>query len=93
MVFFVVLNLIKSYCYFEANTSGNFLLFSLVEPQNSSFIGGLKSFVSVFLKAVAFFTAYKAAYYPEYFSPPVVVLMLILAQILIYRKHIYLRDG
>ena len=89
---FAVVNLIQMFCYHQANTSGNYLLFTLVEPQNSGFVAGYRSFCSVFFKGIAFLTSYKAAFYPEYFSPPVVILMMVLAQVMIHRRHIYLKD-
>ena len=90
VTFFALMKLAKAVSLFLGNTFGMLLLFHLVKPDDSSFVAGNKSLIMVIFKAVGFFTAYKASYFPEYFQPPVVLGMLILVQILLYRRRIYM---
>ncbi|XP_066929997.1 uncharacterized protein [Clytia hemisphaerica] len=90
VVFFSILKLTKAFTLFVGNTCGLLLLFRLVKPQDSSFVAGYKSFIMVMFKAYGFLTAYKAAFYPEYFQTPFVVVMLVLVHIMLRRREIHL---
>ncbi|XP_066922885.1 uncharacterized protein [Clytia hemisphaerica] len=91
LIFFGMMKIGKSICLYFTNTSGSFLLFSLVSPENSSSIAGFKSFFNVSMKCLSYLTAFKAAYLPEYASPPVAIFIFICAYMLLYRRGNFLK--
>ncbi|XP_066912503.1 uncharacterized protein [Clytia hemisphaerica] len=90
IIFFIVLKTIKNFSIYFGFVCSNFLLFILVKPEDSSFIAGARTYFSVLLKGIACFISYKSSFYPEYFYPPAIIVLLVLAQFLLYRRHLYL---
>ena len=89
MTFFTILKFVKFYGIYLGNVCSSFLLLGLVKPEDSSFISGVNSFFSVTMKGTAYILSFKAAFYPEYFYPPAIMVLITLAQFLLYRRKIY----
>ncbi|XP_066927389.1 uncharacterized protein [Clytia hemisphaerica] len=89
IIFFTIMKFVKFYGIYLGNVCSSFLLLGLVNSKDSSFISGVNSFFSVIMKGTAYIISFEASFYPEYFYPPAIIVLLTLAQFMLCRSGIY----
>ena len=90
LAYLAVLRFTQLTSWFLINTLGSFLLFRLVNPEDSSFVTGFRGLMSSFGSAVSHGLTFTSVYHPGYLVPWVVIMLIVLAWMVMFRKHKYL---
>ena len=90
LVYLAILRLCQSFCWFQINTLGNFLLFYLVDPKDSSFVTGFRGLMSSLIKSIAQGLEFTTVYHPEYYVPWIVIALVALPWLFLWRRYKYL---
>ena len=80
---------LKCAVYFQAQSSGKFLVFNTVSFDNANFVDGFRSFVGNFFRLCARASLFYFFLYPQYFVPPMFAIGLLIAVLLISRRRIH----
>ena len=81
---------LKCFVYFQAQSSGKFLIFNTVSFDNANFVDGFRSFVGEFFRLFARGSLFYFFLYPEYFVPPIFSIGIIITLLLLFRRRIHL---
>lgn len=88
-IYLAILRLTQSFAWFQTNTLGNFLLFRLVDPKDSSFVAGFRGLLSSMIKSVAQGLVFTTVYSPGFSVPWIVVGLVVSSWIILYRRFKY----
>ena len=89
-IYLALLRLTQSFAWFQTNTLGNFLLFRLVDPKDSSFVAGFRGLLSSMIKSIAQGLVFTTVYSPGCSVPWIVVGLVVSSWIILYRRFKYL---
>ena len=80
---------LKCFVYFQAQSSGKFLVFNTVSFDNANFVDGFRSLVGNFFRLCARATMFYFFLYPGFFVPPVFAVGLLIIVLLLKRRRIH----
>ena len=89
-VFFVCLLAAKNFTFVKNQITNTILILHLVNPQDSSFIMGIRTAFGISFKGLAFASSPISSKYPEYHSPAFVLFLLPITAIILYRRNVHL---
>ena len=91
ILLFATLNVTKNLLFFQGQLTNTFLLLQTVNPQDSSFITGVRTAVGITFKGASFTLAFLSSRYPQYHSPVVAIVTLFSAVLILWRRDTHLR--
>ena len=80
---------LKCLVYFQAQSSGKFLVFNTASFDNANFVDGFRSFVGNFFRLSARATSFYFFLHTEYFVPPMFTFGLLIFGLLLTRRRIH----
>ena len=87
VIFGGIILFLKCHVMFQANSSGKFLIFNTVSFDNANFVDGFRSSVGNFFKLVANLTVFFFYLHPEFFSPSMFTIGIVLIVLLLSRRE------
>ena len=81
---------LKCHVYFQAQSSGKFLVFNTASFDNANFVDGFRSFVGNLFKIFAKGTSFYSFLYTEYFVPPMFTFGLLIFALLLTRERTHI---
>ncbi|XP_066920148.1 uncharacterized protein [Clytia hemisphaerica] len=91
IIFFSILYLSKNPIFLQGQIVNTFLLLQTVNAQDSSFITGVRTVAGITFKGISFLLAFYSSHYPQYHSPVVAMVTLLMAVLVLWRRDIHLR--
>ncbi|XP_066921226.1 uncharacterized protein [Clytia hemisphaerica] len=91
ILLFAILNITKNFIYFQGQLTNTFLILQTVNPQDSSFITGVRGAVGTTFKGFGYTLASFSSHYPQYHSPVVAMFTLIFAVLILWRRNLHLQ--
>ena len=90
LAYITIFKLAQLTAWFLINALGNVLLFSFVDPEDSSFVTGFRGLMTSFAEVISHGLTFTSVYHPEYLVPWLVLLLIAMTWFVMYRRYKYL---